>query len=84
MLSFNDFENRKEKIAVVGLGYVGMPLLFHLSKQFKTIGFDINEKRVSELNNGIDITGELSDQLTEHCKRRRGRVLTFDISFFNT
>ena len=67
MLSFDYFKNRKEKIAVVGLGYVGMPLLFHLSKQFETIGFDINEKRVSELNNGIDITGELSDQLTKDC-----------------
>lgn len=65
MLSFADFKNRKEKIAVVGLGYVGMPLLFHLSKQFETVGFDINEKRVDELKKGIDSTGELSSQLTE-------------------
>ena len=67
MLSFDDFKNHKEKIAVVGLGYVGMPLLFHLSKQFNTIGFDINEKRVSELNKGIDITGELNGQLNKDC-----------------
>lgn len=49
------------KICVVGLGYVGLPLLHAFSSKYETIGFDINKKRVSELNKGIDSTGELSE-----------------------
>ncbi len=58
-MEFEDFLNKKEKIAVVGLGYVGMPLLAHLSRKFDTIGFDIGEKRINELKKGIDKTNEL-------------------------
>ena len=50
----------KEKIAVIGLGYVGLPLLSELSKEFHAIGFDISKSRVEALKNGYDITGELS------------------------
>ncbi len=56
---FEDFLNGTRKIAVVGLGYVGMPLLYHLSKHFKTIGFDLKKSRIEELKKGIDSTGEL-------------------------
>lgn len=56
---FEDFLNGKKTIAVIGLGYVGMPLLYHLSKHFKTIGFDKNPARIEELKKGIDSTGEL-------------------------
>lgn len=48
------------KIAVIGLGYVGLPLAVEFSKKFKTLGFDINEKRINELNTGIDSTLEVS------------------------
>jgi UDP-N-acetyl-D-glucosamine/UDP-N-acetyl-D-galactosamine dehydrogenase len=48
------------KIAVVGLGYVGLPLAVEFSKKFPTIGFDINQKRVNDLKSGLDVTGELS------------------------
>ena len=52
------------KIAVIGLGYVGLPLAVAFGKQYETIGFDINGKRISELKNGLDRTLELtSDQL---------------------
>ncbi len=47
-------------ICVVGLGYVGLPLAVEFSKKFKTVGFDINSKRISELKNNIDSTRELS------------------------
>jgi len=57
---FGDFEKGLKKIAVIGLGYVGMPLLYHLSKHFKTIGFDLKKERIEELKRGIDSTGELS------------------------
>ena len=56
---FEDFEKGLKKIAVIGLGYVGMPLLHHLSKHFKTIGFDLKKERIGELKKGIDSTGEL-------------------------
>jgi len=48
------------KIAVVGLGYVGLPLAFALSKKFDVLGFDISLKRISELNAGVDATKEFS------------------------
>ena len=58
-MNFEEFKNKTKKIAVIGLGYVGMPLLYHLSKHFNCIGFDIKKERVEELKNGIDSTGEL-------------------------
>ena len=51
--------NNSHKIAVIGLGYVGLPLAFEFSKKYSTIGFDINEERVSELKSGIDNTLEI-------------------------
>ena len=57
---FEGFEEGKKHIAVIGLGYVGMPLLYHLSKHFKTIGFDLKKERIEELKRGIDSTGELN------------------------
>src|SRR5215510_12080157 len=45
-------------VAVVGLGYVGLPLATSLAKHVKVVGFDINVRRVEELQKGIDRTGE--------------------------
>lgn len=56
----------EKKIAVIGLGYVGLPLAVEFGRKFKTVGFDINSKRVNELNEGIDNTLEVSNEyLTE-------------------
>ena len=44
------------KIAIIGLGYVGLPLAVEFSKKFPVVGFDINNTRVNELNNGHDVT----------------------------
>jgi len=44
----------QDKIAVIGLGYVGLPLVVAFSKFFKVIGFDINSKRIDSLNNSLD------------------------------
>ncbi len=46
------------KIAVIGLGYVGLPLAIEFGKKYKVLGFDINQKRVEELQNGFDHTLE--------------------------
>jgi UDP-N-acetyl-D-galactosamine dehydrogenase len=52
------------KIAVIGLGYVGLPLAVEFGKQFPTVGYDINETRIAELNAGVDSTLETtSDEL---------------------
>ena len=48
------------RVAVVGLGYVGLPLICGFSKASQSIGFDINEKKIAELKNGVDSTGEVT------------------------
>ena len=54
------FINKGELIkpCIIGLGYVGLPILVNLSKKYKTSGYDINKKRIFELKKGIDIFGE--------------------------
>lgn len=55
---------QRPKIAIIGLGYVGLPLAVEFAKKYQTIGFDINESRVTEINSGRDHTLEVSeDQL---------------------
>ena len=68
----------KNIIGVIGLGYVGLPLSIAFSKKHKTFGFDINSKRVEQLNNGIDSTEEANlNELTNQIKN--DLVLTSDI-----
>ena len=55
--------NGTEKLALVGLGYVGMPIAVEFAKHIKVIGFDINEKRVNEYRNGIDATNEVGEAI---------------------
>ncbi|MBL4581993.1 MAG: Vi polysaccharide biosynthesis UDP-N-acetylglucosamine C-6 dehydrogenase TviB [Gammaproteobacteria bacterium] len=52
----------ESKIVVIGLGYVGLPLLVEFAKNFPCIGFDINKKRIQELEAGIDQTNEISSE----------------------
>ena len=47
-------------IAVIGLGYVGLPLATAFSAKYRVIGYDINEERIAQLNDGIDATNEVS------------------------
>ena len=47
------------KIAIIGLGYVGLPLAVEFSKKYKTIGFDLNKRRIDQLKKGLDITNEV-------------------------
>ncbi|ELJ4889676.1 Vi polysaccharide biosynthesis UDP-N-acetylglucosamine C-6 dehydrogenase TviB [Escherichia coli] len=62
-MSFN-LENYK--IGIIGLGYVGLPLAVEFGKKIKTLGFDINEKRIKELSAGNDFTLECSsDELAQ-------------------
>lgn len=52
---------KTKKIAIIGLGYVGLPLAVEFGKKHQTLGFDINQARINELKNGIDSTLEVSD-----------------------
>jgi UDP-N-acetyl-D-galactosamine dehydrogenase len=51
------------RLAILGLGYVGLPLARLFATKYPVIGFDINEQRISELNNGIDLTLEVEEDL---------------------
>lgn len=53
------------KIAIIGLGYVGLPLARLFATKYPVVGFDINQKRVDELNNGIDFTLEVDKELLQ-------------------
>ena len=55
-MSINELTTKR--ICIIGLGYVGLPLAVAFSKKYRVIGFDINKKRITELNNLIDITEE--------------------------
>ncbi|MBT8288068.1 MAG: nucleotide sugar dehydrogenase [Bacteroidia bacterium] len=53
--------SKKDKIAIIGLGYVGLPLAVEFAKKFSVIGFDINSRRIRELREGHDRTLEVED-----------------------
>lgn len=53
----------KEKLALVGLGYVGLPLAVEFAKHISVIGFDINKERINEYKKGIDATNEVGEML---------------------
>lgn len=66
MDSYEAFQSHRASIAVVGLGYVGLPLAVHLGRHFRTLGFDIDGTRVAQLRDGLDSTGEVkSDALSQ-------------------
>ena len=67
------------KIAVIGLGYVGLPLARLFSTKFKTIGFDLNQGRVDALMKGHDATLEVADDLLQEAINKNGFVCTTDI-----
>ena len=62
---YNGLISGEDKLALVGLGYVGMPIAVEFAKHIKVIGFDINEKRVNEYKNGIDSTNEVGEAIKD-------------------
>lgn len=59
--------NKEEKIALVGLGYVGMPIAVEFSKHVNVIGFDINKAKIEAYKNGTDPTKEVGDDAIRAC-----------------
>ncbi|MBW6511770.1 MAG: nucleotide sugar dehydrogenase [Desulfuromonadaceae bacterium] len=62
MVTVETIKKKQAKIALVGLGYVGLPLAAAFGKVVEVLGFDINDKKIAELRRGYDATGELSAQ----------------------
>lgn len=63
MTLYKDILAKKEKISLVGLGYVGMPIAVSFAKKANVIGFDTNEAKINEYKNGYDATREVGDEV---------------------
>jgi len=75
--------SNKIKVAVIGLGYVGLPLAVELGKKYSTIGFDINKKRILELKKKKDTTKGLSSNQIKKSKKIRFTHNIDEIKFCN-
>lgn len=64
---YNKLINKEETLAVVGLGYVGLPIALAFAKKIKVIGFDINAERVEMMRNNIDPSKELESSAFDGC-----------------
>lgn len=64
---YEKIKRNMEKIAVIGLGYVGMPLAVAFSKKVDTIGFDVDDELIKMYQNGIDPTNEVGDEVIQNC-----------------
>ncbi len=71
-----DLSLESARIGIVGLGYVGLPLAVEFGKLFPTVGFDINQRRIAELNSGHDHTLEVEENLLREATRL---VFTHDV-----
>jgi UDP-N-acetyl-D-galactosamine dehydrogenase len=69
--------SNNKKIAIIGLGYVGLPLAVEFGKKYTTIGYDIDRRRIDELQKGIDRTLEVD---ADELKASSGLMLTNDLS----
>jgi UDP-N-acetyl-D-glucosamine/UDP-N-acetyl-D-galactosamine dehydrogenase len=66
---------QQDKIAVIGLGYVGLPLAVAFAEKYDVLGFDINESRIRELDGGFDHTLEIDDDLLKSVLKRDGEEI---------
>ncbi|MDN3652686.1 Vi polysaccharide biosynthesis UDP-N-acetylglucosamine C-6 dehydrogenase TviB [Thalassotalea ponticola] len=74
---------KKIKIAVIGLGYVGLPLAVEFGKKYPTVGFDIKQQRIDELRDGIDTTLEVSFDQFSRAQRLRFTHLESELKSCN-
>src|SRR6188508_1176304 len=64
---YQELIDKKAKLAVIGLGYVGLPIALEFARKISVIGFDINEKRIEQMKKGIDPSNELEKEAFEGC-----------------
>ncbi|OFY66874.1 MAG: UDP-N-acetyl-D-galactosamine dehydrogenase [Bacteroidetes bacterium RIFCSPLOWO2_02_FULL_36_8] len=67
MSTYQQLLSKNTSLAVIGLGYVGLPVALAFAKKIKVIGFDINEKRIKHLQKSVDPSGELDKKEFEDC-----------------
>ncbi len=67
MVSCADLKSRKEKLSLIGLGYVGLPIAVAFSKHVNVIGFDLNPQKIDRFRSGIDPTKEVGDEAVRAC-----------------
>lgn len=67
MSLYQKIVNREEKISLVGLGYVGMPIAVSFSKKVDVIGFDVNKAKIDLYKSGVDPTKEVGDEAIKAC-----------------
>jgi UDP-N-acetyl-D-galactosamine dehydrogenase len=77
------FNSNNTKIAIVGLGYVGLPLAVEFGKKYNTLGFDINADRIKELESGLDRTLETNAEELASAKNLRFTSITSEINQCN-
>ena len=71
-----------DKIAIIGLGYVGIPLAVEFGKKFDTIGLDINSSRIEELKRGYDRTLEVDEENLRSSTRLKFSENINDVLYF--
>ncbi len=64
---YRELVDKKNKLAVIGLGYVGLPIALEFAKKISVIGFDINAARIEMMRNGIDPSKELEKEAFNNC-----------------
>lgn len=64
---YQELIDKKQKLAVIGLGYVGLPIALEFARKLSVIGFDINAKRIALMKQGIDPSNELEKEAFEGC-----------------
>ena len=64
---YQDLVDKKEKLAVIGLGYVGLPIALEFARKTSVIGFDINAGRIEKMKQGIDPSNELDRSAFDGC-----------------
>jgi len=79
----DSIESNKIKIAIIGLGYVGLPLAIEFGKKYHTVGFDKNHDRINELKDGFDKTLEVTKKTIDSSKKLNVSTSIEDISDCN-
>lgn len=64
---YKELVDRKAKLAVIGLGYVGLPIALEFAKKISVIGFDISARRIEMMKQGIDPSSELEKEAFDGC-----------------
>ncbi len=68
MSLYSDLAEGKEKLSLVGLGYVGMPIAVAFARKIKVVGFDLNEEKIALYRNGVDPTNEVGDEVIRNTR----------------